>query len=661
MLPGCGIKRGGDGRPGRLMVLAFDGLDPRIVDELMRAGRLPNFARVARIGSYSRLATSNPAQTPVAFSNIISGADPGTHQIYDFIHRDPKIMVPYLSTSGIEGGDGISIPPWGEWRIPLFGGGQTVLLRRGNSFWEELVKHGVDTTVYYIPSNYPPKSVAGKGRFRCISGMGTPDLLGTYGEFTLFTPDAPLLGRSVGGGRFEHMQMFANVATGELAGPTDHLHKPSERRRAKALKVKFDVVRDPIHAVAKIEIAGHTLLLKEGEWSDFIPIDFQSQIAGSAALGAVGAPVSLRGIVRFYLKSVRPKFELYVSPINIDPIAPIMPISVPDDFAAQLARRHARFYTTGIPEDTKSLSRGALTEDQFISQSNLVMHELTDQYYDALAHFESGCLFFYFGWSDLMQHMFWRDRDPQHPGRDPEQGDQFAKVVDEVYMRMDKIVGRAMEKLDDDDTLIILSDHGFSSFRRGFNLNTWLADNGYVTLGRSNEKGGAELLRDAVWNKTKAYGLGLNALYVNTLGRERSGMVAQGDRRSLLEEIRDGLMRVRDEDGSEVIKRIDLVEDIYPGADPNIAPDMLIGYDDGYRASWDTVLGTMAKPWIEDNLDRWSGTHLIAPELVPGIFLSNRKVVAENPTVSDIAPTILDVFDVPKPASMTGRSVFARA
>ena len=274
MLPGCGIKRGGDGRPGRLMVLAFDGLDPRIVDELMRAGRLPNFARVARIGSYSRLATSNPAQTPVAFSNIISGADPGTHQIYDFIHRDPKIMVPYLSTSGIEGGDGISIPPWGEWRIPLFGGGQTVLLRRGNSFWEELVKHGVDTTVYYIPSNYPPKSVAGKGRFRCISGMGTPDLLGTYGEFTLFTPDAPLLGRSVGGGRFEHMQMFANVATGELAGPTDHLHKPSERRRAKALKVKFDVVRDPIHAVAKIEIAGHTLLLKEGRVERFYPHRF---------------------------------------------------------------------------------------------------------------------------------------------------------------------------------------------------------------------------------------------------------------------------------------------------------------------------------------------------------------------------------------------------
>jgi predicted AlkP superfamily phosphohydrolase/phosphomutase len=323
-----------------------------------------------------------------------------------------------------------------------------------------------------------------------------------------------------------------------------------------------------------------------------------------------------------------------------------------------LARRHGRFHTLGIPEDTKALSNGALDEDEFLSQSEAAMDERRGQFQQALADFQRGCLFFYFGASDLLQHMFWRDRDPEHPGRVAEQAERYGHVVDDVYVAADRVVGQALDALRADDTLLVLSDHGFTTFRRGFNLNTWLMKSGYIQLLPGNWQGGDNLFTNVAWQGTKAYGLGMNGLYVNAAGREKHGTVKSADRRSLLQEIRDRLMEVRDND-KPVIRRIDLVEDIYPGADPAIAPDMIVGYNDSFRASWETVLGEMPGDLLVDNLDRWSGEHLIAAELVPGMLLSNRPIVVDEPSISDVAPTILGVFGIPTPAEMTGRNLFA--
>jgi predicted AlkP superfamily phosphohydrolase/phosphomutase len=645
----------------RVLVVAFDGLDPRILETLMAAGRLPHFSLLKVSGSFKRIATSTPPHTPVAFSSIISGADPGTHQIFDFIHRHPNPTTsapfsPYFSTAEADTSEHQWALSLGNWRLPLSGGG-VQLLRRGKAFWEHLIARGIDTDVYYLPANYPPPSPDGPGRFRSISGMGTPDLLGSYGEFTMYSGDAPRGGRSVGGGRFTYLELIGDRARAELIGPPNFLREPDAAGRVDPIKIPIDIVRDRTNPVAKLRVSGQTILLGEGQWSDWVPVEFPTEVPGTMLLKATGAPTSLWGMVRFYAKQIRPKFELYVSPINIDPMRPANPITIPDGFSRELAQRHGRFHTLGIPEDTKALSHGALNEEQFLAQAQASMDERREQFRGALGYFQRGCLFFYFGASDLVQHMFWRDRDPEHPGRIPEEAEKFGDVINNIYVEADQVVGEALAGINAGDTLIVMSDHGFTTFRRGFNLNTWLLENGFVQKQKGNWQGADNLLANVDWSKTRAYGLGMNGVYLNAAGREKFGIVQADARRSLLGEIRDKLLEVRD-NGKPVIQRIDLTEDIYPNADPEIAPDMIVGYNDSFRASWETVLGEMPRELVVDNLDRWSGEHLISAELVPGILLSNRKIAVRRPSISDIAPTILGAFDIPTPADMTGHNLF---
>lgn len=643
----------------RVLVLAFDGLDPRIIEDLIQAKRLPNFARLAQQGSMIRIATSTPPHTPVAFSSIITGTDPGEHQIFDFIHRDPNptdpmSVRPYLSTA--ETVETSYTPPLGGWRLPI-SGGDTMLMRRGKPYWDYLVAQGIDADVYYLPSNFPIEAPPGPGKFCAISGMGTPDLLGSYGEFTLFTPTVSKRGRTVGGGRFVRLSLREHRGIAELIGPPNPLRTPNQSGSIEPMKLSVSVVRDPFNRVAKIELSGNRVLLKEGEWSEWIPVDFPTKLPGSSVLSTAGAATSVRGMVRLFAKQIQPRFELYVSPINIDPFQPITPITQPPEFAQQLARRHGRFYTLGIPEDTKALSHGALNEDQFLQQAALVLKERSAQFRHALANFTSGCLFFYFGETDLVQHMFWRDRDPEHPAYDVQQSEKYGAVVEDVYVGADRLVGEALDVLKEDDTLMVLSDHGFTTFRRGFNLNSWLLKNGFAGLIDPSKQGKQELFMNVNWQKTKAYGLGMNGLYANLAGREKNGAVRDKDKRSLLSEIAEKLLAVQDVDGSSIVQSVHHVEDLYPGANPQVAPDLIIGYNETYRASWETVLGQMPRELVVDNDDRWSGTHLISADLIPGVFLSNRKVVTETGSVSDIAPTILGEFGIGTPASMSGKSL----
>jgi predicted AlkP superfamily phosphohydrolase/phosphomutase len=665
VLCSCGALSGraAVGRRGRVLILAFDGLDPRIVRTLIAQNRLPSFARVAAEGSFKTIASSSPPQTPVAFSNIISGSDPGRHCIFDFIHRDPSPsgtplpVMPYFSMSAAsDPSAGMSLP-LGRWRLPL-SGGEMKQLRRGPEFWDELVKRGADVSLYDLPATYPPPAVEGPGRFRCVSGMGTPDLLGGYGEFTLFDTEALRRERLVGGGRFVRLDMKDHRARATLEGPENFLLEPEPGKRTPKLTVDLDIVRDPDHAVAKVEAGDRLVVLNEGEWSDWVQLEFETGMPGSTVLAAAGAPTSIRGMVRFYLKQVHPGFKLYVSPINIDPSEPINPISAPFGLSKQVAQRDGLYSTLGIPEDTKALSRGALNEDEFRQQAYLVLEERAEQARRARVGFEQGCLLAYFGTPDLMQHMFWRDRDPQHPGRLPEQGDRYRDVIDELYVALDAIVGESLDDLRDEDVLIILSDHGFTTFRRGFSVNTWLIENGYMDVYDRGRAGHGEMFTDTDWTRTRAYAVGINSLYVNLLGREKNGTVDPGRKRALLDEIAQGLLGVRDEDGSTVVARVDIVEDVYPGADPAVAPDLIIGYADGYRSSWETALGGAPAKVIEDNLDRWSGTHCVAQGLVPGILITNLPVAAEQPALWDIAPTVLDLFGLETPSEMRGRPLF---
>ncbi len=652
-LPGCSDSADAQATAGRVLILGVDGMDPRLLKDLMDAGRMPNFSAVAESGTFLPLETAAPPQSPVAWSNFICGAGPGTHNIFDFIHRDPSpaesamAVLPYLSTSTIE-------PPardWaislGSWQIPLFAA-QPKLLRRGGAFWDDLIGSGVETVVYRIPANYPPPEIDGRD-FDCICGMGTPDLLGTYGEFTFFTPDAPIGGRTVGGGRFARLRMRQHRGIAKLIGPGNFLKKPDRRGLVPDLVTEFEVVRDPSASVAKISIGEEIVLLNEGEWSDWVPVTFEPGLPGT----------SIGAMVRFYLKQVHPLLQLYVTPINIDPLKQVTPIGVPEAFPTEVAEACGRFYTTGIPEDTKALRSGAFTEDEFLAQVNLLTQERIRQFRYALENFRQGCLFFYFGHTDQLAHIFWRDRDPDHPAHDPAEAAKYGTVLEDAYTEMDALLGEAMAVLDDNDDIIVMSDHGFTSFRRGVNLNSWLIDNGYMRMLEGYDQEMSSYLSGVDWSGTVAYALGLNGFYINTAGRERNGIVQPGEERSrLLAELKQKMLQIEDTNGTRVIDEVYIVDELYPNADPAIAPDILVGYADTYRASWATAEGGSPLELFEDNTDRWSGDHCIAHYLVPGILVTNRTVALSDPNLTDLAPSILGLYGIDAPPAMTGRNLF---
>ena len=682
-LTGCGSEaRGARGDSSkRVLVIGMDGMDATLFKQMMDEGRLPNFSKLAARGGFKPLATAMPPQSPVAWANFISGSHPGKHQIYDFIHRDPNppgkglAVMPYQSISkqqeiepawynplSYTDWEGI---PWGKkWRLPLRAQ-ETISMRRGDNFWDFLTARDIDTVVYRVPANYPPDDADGSSHFSCISGMGTPELRGGDGEFTRYDEDAPLGGSRPSGGRlvklFLSPQRHSTKCT--IVGPDNFLQKPKKRGGGvDRMKTSFDLVRDPVDEVAKITLNDQVIVLRKGEWSAWTTVTFETGIPAAWLASMLTVPTSASGMVRFKLLSVHPKLALFMSPVHFDPLNPASPISSPPEFATEVAEDVGRYHTTGIPQEHKALRHGALSEDDFLEQARTVLDERTAQYRRALAEFESGFLFFYFGATDLLGHMFWRDRDPGHPGLKPGEAEKYGKVIENSYVDMDGLVGEALEALDDDDTLIVMSDHGFGSFRRQFNLNTWLVEQGYMVLydreGMDKREYQIHMFINVDWSQTKAYALGINSLYINAAGREKNGIVPESERLTLTKEIGEKMLLVRDEYGDPAIHKYYITEQVYPGADPAIAPDMLVGYAKNYRASWATALGGMPKKVIQDNMARWSGDHCVAADLVPGIIVTNRKITVDDPKLEDVAPTILAEFGVGVPETMTGRPLF---
>jgi predicted AlkP superfamily phosphohydrolase/phosphomutase len=618
----------------KVIILGIDGMDPVILARMMNEGKMPNFARLAKEGSFSPLGTSIPPQSPVAWSNFITGMDPGGHGIYDFIHREPESYLPFLSTSKTDAATKtISL---GDWVIPL-SGGKTSLLRKGKAFWQILEEHGIPTSIIKMPANFPPAESSG----RSISDMGTPDILGTYGTFSLYTENpGKYENEDVTGGKIYPVNVYDNAVTAQILGP-----KNTFKKGEPDIMVDFTVHIDPENPVGKITVQGREILLNVGEFSDWVHIKFE----------AVPYLQSVSGICKFYLKQTRPHFELYVSPVNIDPLNPALPISTPADYSAELAKDLGCFYTQGFPENTKAFSVDALGVEDYLKQTEMVLCERLKMYDYMLERFDSGLLFFYFGSLDQNSHMLWWLIDPKHPIHDAEVAAKHGHVLFDLYMRMDNVLEKALQKVDENTTIIVMSDHGFSPFYRCFNLNKWLKDNGYITL-TDDEEG--EFYSNVNWYKTRVYGLGLNGLYVNQRGREGMGIVDASEKDALIDEVVRKLAEVRDpKTGEQVVLHLYQTKDVYKGRDERLTPDAIVGYNRGFRASWQTAIGSFPKDLITDNDERWSGDHCMAAEVLPGIFLSNRKLKIENPSLSDITPAILLEFGIQPPENMTGRPV----
>ncbi len=632
-------RRPPKGRVRRVVVVGLDGLDPVLVRRFMKRGLLPNLSRLADEGQFSPLAIPVPSISPSSWSSFMTGADASRHRIYDFLTRDPCTCAPMLSSVRID-------PPRrtlrvGKYAFPL--GRPRVRGRRGSrAFWHALSDHRVPSAVLRVPITFPPEKFRGV----MLSGMCVPDLRGTQGSFSFFTTapraalDEPGLGYAGDtGGMVTRVTREGDVVRGRILGPANTLVEGGG-----PLAAGFEARLDEAGGRVLLLVGGERLDLVPGEYSPWVRLTFRP------------APLlRVHGIARFLVTSLAPEFGLYVTPIQIDPEKPALPISHPLVYSVWLARRLGPFATLGLAEDTWALNEGVLTEEQFLAQALLHHREREEMLFTALATTRRGCVAVVFDAADRVQHMFFRHLDPRHPGH----GDgRHADVIPDLYARLDALVGRVRERLSPRDALLVLSDHGFTSFRRGVNLNAWLRREGYLVL-RDGASGAKPWLEEVDWSRTRAFALGLTGLYLNRRGREARGVVAEGEEaRALAREIAGRLEALVDPvTGRRCVRKVYLAEEEYDGPYRDEAPDLFVGYARGYRNSWGGATGVTAEEVVSDNRKAWSGDHCVDPKVVPGVLFADRHLATDRPRMTDVAPTILDLLGVAKPAHMTGRSL----
>ena len=608
----------------KLIFLGLDGLDPGLVERFMKAGKLPHLAQLRDHGDFRRLRTTFPALSPVAWSTFATGVNPARHNMFDFLNRSLRTYLPELSSARVR--EPRRILRLAKYRIPL---AQSVveMRRKSRAFWQILGEHGIGSTILRVPITFPPERFNG----RMLSAMSTPDLLGTQGTFALFTAQGA-------GGAMESGNQFPLTAC--EGGFQGRIHGPKNTMIEKGgdLQIPFRLMlKGP--SVATLEIGRDTHPLRNGEYSAWIPLVFR------APLG-----IKVRGIARFLFTYAASGPALYMTPINIDPEHPALPISHPTFYATYLAKLLGEYSTLGMAEDTWALNEGAIDEKAFLEQAYLTYDERRAMFFSALERTRRGVVACVFDTTDRVQHMFFRHLD---------RGGAFAETIEDLYRRADELVGKTLEYVDENTVLFVLSDHGFASFERGVNLNTWLRENGYLAL-KEGASGQGQYLKDIDWSRTRAYTFGLAGLYINQKGREAEGIVERREAAALKRELAARLTGLRDPVRLRAgIRKAWPSDALYTGPYLDAAPDVVIGYENGYRASWDAAVGKVSAEVFDDNRKAWSGDHCVDPHLVPGVLFSNRKIVAEDPGIEDMAPTALDLFGIPVPPYMEGKPVLA--
>jgi len=605
----------------KVVVLGIDAMDPKITEQLIQEGRLPNLSHLKTIGAYSHLQTTIPAESVVAWTSFSTGLNPGNHSIFDFIMRDPQNYLPYLSLNEISNINGKT---------------QVRLRRKGETFWSILSKHKIPCFIYFCPNTFPPDKLFG----RMVSGMGVPDISGTMGKFSFYTTKVLSEEDKDSRGRIIHVEIKNNAMKTEIYGP-----KIASGGSVVESIIPLEIIVAPNEEKVSVGFSGNHLSLKKGTWSGWQKVSFK-----------IGPFKRVYGILRFYLKSIKPDFELYVSPINFDPQRPPFPISYPYNYSKKLTKEISLYYTQGMPHDTWVLSENRLGEDVFLEHVNIILEEKKRILKEGLDEFKGGVFFFYFDTLDSIQHMFWHYLDSEHPLFEADS--KYKDIIFRYYEKLDQILGEILKRIDKNTILIVLSDHGFSSFRKCVHLNRWLLENGYLSLklGINESKGSFEGID---WSKTKAYALGFGSIYLNRIGREYYGIVGESEVQELKQAIKEGLRQFRDpKTGEMVVKGVYIQEDIFKGPSLKDAPDLIVGFDMGYRASWQTALGGVPEVLIEENRRKWSGDHLVDPALVAGVIFVNERVDLKDPSIIDIAPTILGLFGIDKPKEMQGEALF---
>jgi predicted AlkP superfamily phosphohydrolase/phosphomutase len=682
----------------KVIVIGFDGVDAKYTEKWMDEGELPNLARLREQGTYRELLPTFPPQTPVSWSTFATGIDPGRTGIFDFLRRDPATYLPVFAAfdeitepfllgdknpivAGLAGtlvglilfgliarftfgskpayvvalvlAAGVGGALWwaaGKY-LPETKPG-VINRRQGIPMWEVAAKAGLKARIIRVPVTFPAVDF---DRGHLFSGLGVPDVSGRIGKPFYFTSELNISHDASNEFSIEVVQLEDNrgVIDTEIVGPPNKLFGDPPYIRT-PLRLTISEARDSVG----FEVSGQSFTLRKGEWSDWARIDFR-----------FNELITVHGVSRFFVLDVQPEVKIYLSPINFDPRAlpPGFKVTAPSGWAKELAEEFGPFKTVGWAIDTWAISEGFANEQIFWD----------DMEWTARKHFEIGRSFLrgdddlfihVFEFPDRVAHVLWRLIDTQHPAHDEEIARKWGDGLLRSYKMMDEMVGEAMKAAEEQDAaLIIVSDHGFSTWRRSINYNTWLAQNGYlgVKAGVEAKERNLEILFDhgefwenVDWSQTRAYSLGLGNIYINLEGREAQGIVKPGEEaEALKKEIIEKLSALIDpETGEHPVSRVVTREEIYSEFDPNLIPDLFAANNPGYRVAWQTSLGGIQKDLFTVNRNVWSGDHCsLDPEHVKGIFFYNRKLETDRgPYIGDIYPTVLDLLGVSPPYRLDG-------
>jgi len=612
----------------RVLVVGIDGLDPDILERMMDAGELPNFARLRREGTFARLQTSIPPESPVAWTCAATGVNPGRHGLFDFILRDPRGYLPDLAILRPEKRRLLSLS------TEAFAPASTA-----ETFWDILSAQRRQVAVIRWPVTFPPQRVNG----HLLSGLGTPDVAGTLGRYRFFTT-VPPKADDLAPERVTVVKWEGRTISTVIPGP--EIMAFSGR---KASTVPCGIEREDGGDSVTVRLGtGEPFRLKVGEWSGWRSIEFPGGVSRACP-----------AVVQLYLASASPELGLFVTAPQIDPQNPAYPISFPKEFARDLAKEIGCYATLGIPEDGQAVRHGRIPLTAFLASCNEITREREKMFDLELRRFESGLLAVVFDTSDRIQHVFWAATDRKHPTYSAALEREFGRVISDHYRSMDAVIGRALDAARGDMAILVMSDHGFTSFSYEVNLNSWLVQKGCMGL-KEGAAAGEPLFASVDWSRTKAYAVGFCSLFLNVKGRERQGIVAQPEEyRRVRGEIVLALRAWRDpETGAQVVRNAYTKDEVYKGRHLEDAPDIIVGYSPPYRASWTTAIGAApAGKVIKENTESWPGDHLVDGPCVPGAFLSNVACSGTSPRLIDIAPTVLRLLDAAIPADLDGQSL----
>jgi predicted AlkP superfamily phosphohydrolase/phosphomutase len=670
LLTSCSGRRPPSRFTQKLLVLGFDGMDPNLVDRWMKGGQLPNLAKLAKQGGMFPLATTHSPESPTAWASFATGVNPGKHNIYDFLVRDTSTYLPDLGMVRRE-------PARFLFGYVPIAKPKVLSIRGGTSFWVTAGRAGVRSSILTVPVTFPPEDVPNG---ELLSGLPLPDIRGTMGTFYYFATDLSRYeeGNTEFGGILKRLVMDQDIARTELIGPPNPIVKQqiqairsksprlSEEDRTKmaALQATEDV-RIPItirwhrtQKTATVEIEGESLLLEPGKMSRWVDLDFR-----------INFLVRLHGMVQLLLMNADNELQLYISPVNWKPDNPPIPMSSPASFSADLFERLGYYRTLGWAEATWPLNEGRMDEGTFMEdlyrafddRAQVILNRIDAKDWDVLVGVIES--------TDRVQHMMWRLLDEKHPMFDQALASKYGDSILRVYRRADQFIGEVLQHVDPNTPILIVSDHGFHSWRKSVNLNTWLVQQGYMTLQgqEPGEKklddlfGGGEFWENVDWSRTRAYAMGLGQIYFNLRGREARGIVSPGaEATQLADELAERLLTMTDpDDGTRIVRAVYKRDAVYSGEYLQNASELQVGMEDGYRVSWQTTLGGSPQGIVYPNMRKWSGDHGgFDYAATPGVLISSRPIPTARPSIMDIAPTVLKYFGVTIPTDIDGKPLF---